>query len=384
MSSHSAASAGLDASRFPTAVYADRLARAAQVAQRAGLDGLLVTPGPDLRYLIGSRADSFERLTCLVVPSDGNAPSVVLPRLELASLGDSAVGELNLPVHDWVDGVDPYELVSSLLPETPQVAVTDAMPALHLVPLSRRFGGVPALATGVLRELRMIKDDAEIEALRRAGAAIDRVHARMGEWLRPGRTEREVAADITAAILAEGHTEAAFVIVGSGPHGADPHHEVSDRVIESGDVVVIDIGGPVEPGYNSDSTRMYVLGEPDPQVAEQVAVLEAAQRAAVEAVRPGITAESVDAAARDVLADAGLGEVFVHRTGHGIGLSVHEEPYIVAGNEMVLEPGMAFSIEPGVYFRGRWGARIEDIVVVTADGCESMNLRPHELTVLPG
>ncbi|WP_337109824.1 Xaa-Pro peptidase family protein [Prescottella equi] len=384
MSSHSAASAGLDASRFPTAVYADRLARAAQVAQRAGLDGLLVTPGPDLRYLIGSRADSFERLTCLVVPSDGNAPSVVLPRLELASLGDSAVAELNLPVHDWVDGVDPYELVSSLLPETPQVAVTDAMPALHLVPLSRRFSGVPVLATGVLRELRMIKDDAEIEALRRAGAAIDQVHARMGEWLRPGRTEREVAADITAAILAEGHTEAAFVIVGSGPHGADPHHEVSDREIESGDVVVIDIGGPVEPGYNSDSTRTYVLGEPDPQVAEQVAVLEAAQRAAVEAVRPGVTAESVDAAARDVLADAGLGEVFVHRTGHGIGLSVHEEPYIVAGNEMVLKPGMAFSIEPGIYFRGRWGARIEDIVVVTADGCESMNLRPHELTVLPG
>ncbi len=148
MSSHSAASAGLDASRFPTAVYADRLARAAQVAHRAGLDGLLVTPGPDLRYLIGSRADSFERLTCLVVPSDGNAPSVVLPRLELASLGDSAVAELNLPVHDWVDGVDPYELVSSLLPETPQVAVTDAMPALHLVPLSRRSAGSPSLRPG--------------------------------------------------------------------------------------------------------------------------------------------------------------------------------------------------------------------------------------------
>lgn len=384
MSSHSAVPAGSEASRFPTSVYADRLARAAQIAQRSGLDGLLVTPGPDLRYLVGSRADSFERLTCLVVPADGNPPSVVLPRLELASLGDSAVGELNLPVHDWVDGVDPYELVSSLLPETPRVAVTDAMPALHLVPLARRFGAVPALATDVLRELRMIKDDAEIEALRRAGAAIDRVHARMGEWLRPGRTEADVAADITAAILAEGHTEAAFVIVGSGPHGADPHHEVSDRVIESGDVVVIDIGGPVEPGYNSDSTRTYVLGEPDPQVADQVAVLEAAQRAAVDAVRPGVTAESVDAAARDVLADAGLADVFVHRTGHGIGLSVHEEPYIVAGNTVVLTPGMAFSVEPGIYFRGRWGARIEDIVVVTADGCESVNKRPHKLTVLPG
>ncbi|WP_137724231.1 M24 family metallopeptidase [Prescottella subtropica] len=371
-------------SRFPTAVYADRLARAARFAQRVGLDGLLITPGPDLRYLIGSRADSFERLTCLVVPADGNPASVVLPRLELASLGDSAVAELGLPVHDWVDGVDPYELVASLLPETPKVAVTDAMPALHLVPLARRFGETPRLATGVLRELRMIKDGAEIEALRRAGAAIDRVHARMAEWLRPGRTEAEVAADISAAILAEGHTAAAFVIVGSGPHGADPHHEVSDRVIESGDVVVIDIGGPVEPGYNSDSTRTYVLGEPDPQVAAQVAILEAAQRAATAAVRPGVTAESVDAAARDVLADAGLAEVFVHRTGHGIGLSVHEEPYIVAGNEIVLETGMAFSIEPGIYFRGQWGARIEDIVVVTADGCESVNRRPHGLTMLPG
>ncbi|QCQ91087.1 M24 family metallopeptidase [Rhodococcus sp. SGAir0479] len=380
----SASSLDADAARFPTAVYADRLARAAALAERAGLDGLLITPGPDLRYLVGSRADSFERLTCLVVPSDGSAPSVVVPRLELASLGDSAVAELDLPLHDWVDGVDPYELVSSLLPETPRVAVADAMPALHLVPLARRFGGVPVLATGVLRELRMIKDDAEIEALRRAGAAIDRVHARMGEWLRPGRTEAEVAADISAAILDEGHTEAAFVIVGSGPHGADPHHEVSERVIESGDVVVVDIGGPVEPGYNSDSTRTYVLGEPDAEIARQVGILEAAQRAATRAVRPGVTAESVDAAARDVLADAGLADVFVHRTGHGIGLSVHEEPYIVAGNTVTLEPGMAFSIEPGIYFRGRWGARIEDIVVVTADGCESMNLRPHGLTVLPG
>ncbi|RVW04188.1 M24 family metallopeptidase [Rhodococcus xishaensis] len=383
-SSHSAAFDRADASRFPTAVYADRLARAAQVAERSGIDGLLITPGPDLRYLIGSRADSFERLTCLVVPSDGSPPSVVLPRLELASLGDSAVSELDLPVHDWVDGVDPYELVASLLPEGPRTAVADAMPALHLVPLIRRFGAVPVLATGVLRELRMIKDEAEIEALRRAGAAIDRVHARMDEWLRPGRTEAEIASDISAAILAEGHTEAAFVIVGSGPHGADPHHEVSDRVIESGDIVVIDIGGPVEPGYNSDSTRTYSVGEPDSGVADRIDTLAAAQRAAVEAVRPGATAESVDAAARDLLAEAGLADVFVHRTGHGIGLSVHEEPYIVAGNTITLEPGMAFSIEPGIYFRGQWGARIEDIVVVTEDGCEPMNRRPRGLTVLPG
>ncbi|MFC0452095.1 M24 family metallopeptidase [Rhodococcus jostii] len=377
-------SLGASTSRFPTTIYADRIARAGALARDAGLDGLLITPGPDLRYLLGSRAESFERLTCLVIPANGETASVVVPRLELASLTESAVSELGLTIRDWVDGVDPYALVSALLPSPARTAVTDAMPALHLIPLSEALGALPVLATGVLRELRMVKDDAEIDALRRAGQAIDRVHARMGEFLKVGRTESRVAADITAAILEEGHTEAAFVIVGSGPHGADPHHEVSERAIESGDVVVIDIGGPVEPGYNSDSTRTYSMGEPDPAVAAKFAVLEEAQAAAVDLVRPGVTAEAVDAAARDLLAARGLAEVFVHRTGHGIGLSVHEEPYIVSGNGIELAEGMAFSVEPGIYFRGEWGARIEDIVIVTADGCEPVNTRPHGLTVLPG
>ena len=191
-----------------------------------------------------------------------------------------------------------------------------------------------------------------------------------------------MGADIEAAIVAEGHTEAEFIIVGAGAHGADPHHELSDRVIESGDIVVVDIGGPVEPGYNSDSTRTYSMGTPSDDVQRRYDILEQAQAAAVAAVRPGVTAESIDAAARSIIADAGMGEAFVHRTGHGIGLSVHEEPYIVAGNSIILEPGMAFSIEPGIYFRGEWGARIEDIVVVTADGAEAMNNRPHGLTQL--
>ncbi|WP_328809812.1 M24 family metallopeptidase [Rhodococcus sp. NBC_00294] len=370
-------------SRFPSSVYRTRLDRAAALAAEAGLDALLITPGPDLRYLLGSRAESFERLTCLVVPADGTPASVVVPRIELAALKDSAAADLGIELRDWVDGVNPHQAVAALLPGPARTAVTDAMPALHLVPLTEALGAMPVLATAVLRELRMTKDDAEIGALRTAGAAIDRVHARMGEFLAAGRTEAQVAADISAAILEEGHTEAAFVIVGSGPHGADPHHEVSERVIEEGDVVVIDIGGPVEPGYNSDSTRTYCIGEPSDSVAATVAVLERAQQAAVDAVRPGVTAESIDAAARDILVDAGYGDVFVHRTGHGIGLSVHEEPYIVAGNDIPLEVGMAFSIEPGVYFTGEWGARIEDIVIVTPEGCESVNTRPHGLTVLP-
>ena len=369
--------------RFSSDVYARRISAAATGAAAAGLAGLVITPGYDLRYLIGSRAQTFERLTALVVPSAGE-PTVVLPRMELAALRESAVADLDLTVRDWVDGDDPYRLVADALGGgTVATAVTDSMPALHLLPLADVLGVVPVLGTAVMAGLRMVKDLAEIDALRTAGAAIDRVHARVPQFLVPGRTEAEVATDITEAIVAEGHSEAAFVIVGSGPHGADPHHECSDRVLQTGDIVVVDIGGPVEPGYNSDSTRTYSLGEPAPKIAEQYAVLQRAQAAAVASVRPGVTAEQVDAAARDVLADAGLAEYFVHRTGHGIGLSVHEEPYIVAGNDLPLAEGMAFSIEPGIYLPGQWGARIEDIVIVTADGALSVNNRPHDLTVVP-
>ncbi|MCH9721268.1 MAG: Xaa-Pro peptidase family protein [Actinomycetia bacterium] len=368
--------------RFNTEAYARRLAAAAAGAATAGLAGLIVTPGYDLRYLIGSRAQTFERLTALVIPASGE-PVVVLPRLELAALRESAAGELGLIVRDWVDGENPYELVALALGGHTRVAVTDSMPALHLLPLAERLGCVPALATPVLAALRMVKDADEIEALRTAGAAIDRVHAQVPSLLRPGRTEAEVAADITDIIVAEGHSEAAFVIVGSGPHGADPHHECSERKLQPGDIVVVDIGGPVEPGYNSDCTRTYSLGEPDADVAEQYAVLQRAQAAAVAAVRPGASAATVDSAARDLLAEAGLADYFVHRTGHGIGLSVHEEPYIVAGNDQPLAEGMAFSVEPGIYLPGRWGARIEDIVIVTPDGAQPVNTRSHALTVVP-
>jgi len=374
----------MDSHRFDASVYARRLAAAAAATADAGLTGLVITPGYDLRYLVGSRAQTFERLTALVLPASGE-PTIVVPRLELASLAGSAITELGVTVRDWVDGDDPYQLVSAALGGAPAAtAVTDAMPALHLLPLAGVLGVLPILATGILRTLRMVKEECEIDALRKAGAAIDRVHARVPEFLLPGRTEADVAADIAKAIVAEGHSDVAFVIVGSGPHGADPHHGYSDRELRVGDIVVVDIGGAYEPGYHSDSTRTYSIGEPSPDVAQQYSVLQRAQRAAFEAVRPGVTAEEVDAAARDVLAEAGLAEFFVHRTGHGIGLSVHEEPYIVAGNDLPLAAGMAFSIEPGIYFPGRWGARVEDIVVVTEDGAVAVNNRPRELIVVPG
>jgi Xaa-Pro aminopeptidase len=367
----------------PSALRA-RLDRAREAAGVAGVDALLMAPGSDLRYLLGASGTSFERLTCLVLPTD-RPPVLVVPKLEAPGYAAAPTDELGVEIATWVDAEDPYALVASLTGGASRVALGDMLPALHVLGLRRALPDAEQVLAGpIVRELRMRKDTAEIAALRRAGAAIDRVHARMAEFVRVGRTEAAAGADIAAAIVEEGHTTADFVIVGSGPNGASPHHALSDRVIEAGDVVVVDIGGPVAEGYCSDSTRTYVLGEPrEADVAGTYAVLQAAQQAAVDAVRPGVVAQDVDAAARTVIADAGFGEYFIHRTGHGIGLDVHEDPYIVAGNTMPLEEGMAFSVEPGIYQPGRWGARIEDIVVVTADGVEPLNVRPHDLTVLP-
>jgi Xaa-Pro dipeptidase len=370
----------------PTALLADRIRRAGEVAAAQDTDLLLITPGPDLRYLLGVSGGSHERLTCLVLPAAGHRapPALVVPRLEAPGFARLPLDELGIEVVTWRDGEDPHLLVSDLGGGPSRVGLADAMPAAHVLPLRAAFPDVEQVLAGpVMRELRMRKDAAEVAELRAAGAAIDRVHARMGEILKPGRTEAQVGSDIADAIVAEGHAEAAFVIVGSGPNGSSPHHDVSDRVIESGDVVVIDIGGPLPSGYNSDCTRTYAVGaEPPAAVREAYAVLQDAQDRAVLAVRPGVTAEQVDAAARRPITAAGLGERFLHRTGHGIGLEVHEEPYIVAGSALALQEGMAFSVEPGVYFDGDWGARIEDIVVVTEDGCERLNNRPRDLVVL--
>jgi Xaa-Pro aminopeptidase len=375
-----------------TAPLADRLASARKLTAEREFDALLLTPGADLRYLTGYAAMPLERLTCLVLPAAGD-PVLVVPLLERPAALASPVGELGLQVRAWAETDDPFALVAALAGTSTgtgvaavprRVAVANRMWAEHLLRLSAALPGAAlAVAAEVLRDLRIVKDPEEVAGLRRAGAAIDRVHARMGEWLRPGRTEAAVGRDIAEAIVAEGHEVANFTIVGSGPNGASPHHHVSGRVIEAGDVVVVDVGGTMPDGYCSDSTRTYVAGgEPPEEVVAYYGVLQRAQEAAVAAVRPGVPAERIDAAARDPIAAAGYGELFVHRTGHGIGLAEHEEPWIVAGNAEPLAAGMAFSVEPGIYLPGRHGARIEDIVVCTEDGVERLNTSPRDLLVL--
>jgi Xaa-Pro aminopeptidase len=360
---------------------ATRLESVRDSVRAVGLDAVLLTPGPDLRYVTGYDAKQLERLTCLAVPAHGD-PALFVPRLELPAAQASPAGSLGLQIVPWEETADPFRLVASLFGSISAVGLSERMWALFVLRFRDALPGVRlALASDALRPLRIRKSPAEVAALREAGEAIDRVHARVPGWLRPGLTEREVGAVITEAILAEGHATVDFVIVGSGPNAASPHHDVSDRVLAVGDVVVVDIGGTMPSGYCSDSTRTYAIGEPPAEFVAYYDVLYNAQEAACAAVRPGVTAESVDAAAREPITAAGYGEAFFHRTGHGIGLEAHEDPYIVAGNGEVLEPGMAFSVEPGIY-PGPHGARIEDIVVCTADGYERLNNTRRELFVV--
>ncbi|WP_137120221.1 M24 family metallopeptidase [Segeticoccus rhizosphaerae] len=356
--------------RASTDALVERLGRLSAEAERAGLDAVLVGPGANLRYLVGHSVPSHERLTCLVIVP-GASPRLLVPALERPGWDGVPTDALGVEAVTWLDGQDPHALLASLLPAAARVlGVDDDLPARHLLRVQAAVDGSRLrLAGPTISELRMRKSGDEVAALAAAGAAIDRVQARMGEWLWAGRTERDVAADIAAAIVQEGHATADFVIVGSGPSGASPHHEAGERTIREGDSVVVDIGGPTPAGYCSDCTRTYVVGAPVDRELETVhEVVRRAQQAGVAAARAGSSCDSVDAASRTVIEEAGYGEYFITRTGHGIGLEVHEEPYLVAGNERPLEPGMAFSVEPGIYLPGRFGVRIEDIVVVDDDG----------------
>ncbi len=352
----------------------DPLDRAVARLEAANVDALLLGPGADLLHLTGYHALPLSRLTLLVARRDGRhtlvVPTLERPRAEASGLPDG----VELVDHGETDNA--FSLVSAALSgldAAPRLGAGDRLWSMFLLGLQDALPSARWVrASTVTRELRMRKAPHEIDALRRAAQAIDRVHQRVPSMLRAGRTEAEVGSDIGEAILEEGHSAVNFVIVASGPNGASPHHENSSRPIARGDAVVVDIGGTLD-GYCSDCTRNYVVSEQPEGYAEVHAALEAAQAAACAAVRPGVSAQSVDAAARDLLAEAGWAAQFIHRTGHGIGLEAQEEPYIVAGNDLLLEPGMAFSIEPGVYLPGRFGTRIEDIVVVTADGVERLD-----------
>lgn len=366
-----------------TSPRAERLERVRRAMASQGVDALLLSLGADLPWLSGYEAMPLERLTMLVVPADATA-TLVVPALEAPRVeADPDVFEV-LP---WAEGADPVAAVGRLVGARRSLAVSDRTWATFVLALQRELPSASwRTSSEVTGPLRAVKDDAEIAALAAAAAAADRVAAELLAGRIPliGRTEREVSEDLGRRLVAEGHQKVNFAIVGSGPNSASPHHEPGSRTIGPGEAVVCDFGGTMA-GYCSDITRTVWTGtDPDPEFAQLYAILEAAQVDGVSAAHIGVTCEDVDAAARTPIADGGYGEAFIHRTGHGIGLEEHEDPYIAPGNRTGLVAGHAFSVEPGIYLSGRFGARIEDIVVATESGPRSLNTADHRLTVVEG
>jgi Xaa-Pro aminopeptidase len=360
--------------------YANRLDRAAEEVQRAGLEGLVVTPSADLLYLAGYDAPQLPRLTALVVrPSHDSI--LLVPELERPRAEASPAGGL-VEIEIWRDGEDPHQALRHILSDGARYGATDRMWAVHLLEMQRALPEASFVpASPVLSKLRGRKDAAEIHLLGRAARGADEAFRRLGREGLLGRAEEDIARSLGQHLIEAGHDSVSFTIVAAGPNGASPHHEPSGRSVRGGDAVVLDFGGRVG-GYCSDITRTVSVGEPAEEVREVHAIVREAQETAFRAVRPGVPAEEIDRAARRVIEDAGYGPAFVHRTGHGIGLEEQEAPYLVEGNTDPLEEGHCFSIEPGIYLEGRFGVRIEDIVTVTAGGATRLNNAPRELTVV--
>ncbi|CAM3604100.1 aminopeptidase P family protein [Occultella aeris] len=366
---------------FTSADYAARMRRAVAEATRAGLDGLLVMPGPELVWLTGYRPTAItERLTVLVLAAD-HEPTLVVPALERPD-AEGATAAPGLMIVDWADGEDPFARAGALIRADATLGISDSAWAMHLLGLQDAVPGTSYLSlTQSLPMLRAVKDAAELARLEAAGAAADATYEQILGVRFAGRRETEVAADLARLLREFGHEQVDFTVVGSGPNGANPHHEAGERTIEVGDAVVLDFGGLMH-GYGSDTSRTVCVGEPRPEIRDVHEIVRLAQQAGVDAVQPGVACQEIDRAARAVISDAGYGDRFIHRTGHGIGTTTHEPPYMIEGEEQPLVPGMCFSVEPGIYLAGRFGVRIEDIVTVTDTGARRFNNTERDLRIV--
>jgi Xaa-Pro aminopeptidase len=306
---------------------------------------------------------------------------MITPTLERPD-AEAAPSAGTIALTDWKDGSDPYAAAAPLLDPEGTYAISDSAWALQLLGLQHVLPKTHYVSmTTALPMLRAIKDADELERLTAAGAAADASFEEIVKVRFAGRKETEVAADLAGLLMSHGHSQVDFTVVGSGPNGANPHHEAGDRTIQDGDMIVMDFGG-LKDGYGSDTTRTVHVGAATEEEQQVHDIVRAAQQAGYEAVRPGIACQEIDRACRRVITDAGYGPQFLHRTGHGIGLTTHEPPYMVEGEEHLLEPGMCFSIEPGIYLAGRFGVRIEDIVTVTEDGGRRLNNTSREIKIV--
>jgi Xaa-Pro aminopeptidase len=357
----------------PTDIRDARLERARAALAAAGADWLVVPASADFRWLTLASGRVTERLVALALPRAG-AAFLVAPRLEADPLRAACPGLDMLVWDEHEDALSRLLERAAIGADTP-VLVGEGMRVPQLLRLAAAARCRPAAEA--LAPLRAVKDAAELDALAEAARHADLVVEEAADHAVAGMTERTLARFVIERFEALGDTDP-WVIVASGPNSASPHHETSDRTIREGEVLLLDLGAFTR-GYGSDITRTFFLGEPSRQVLRTWEVVNAARAAGIDAARTGRPAESVDAAARAVIGHAGLGEYFTHRTGHGLGLEVHEPPWLVRGNASPLEAGQVHSVEPGVYLPGRFGVRLEDIVVVGEDGGRRLNHAPLDL-----
>ncbi len=342
-------------------------------------DLVAISPGSHMDWLLGFHPHPDERPCLLLVGKEKE--TFLMPVLNAEGTREST----DISFHTWADAVGPAEALSSALDEiaakaTKLVALDETMRADFALLL---LGALPdakhTFTAETIGALRMRKDAAEYKALKMNASIADRAMQKAFSTLKPGMTELELAGAIKEHFSSEGATPQ-FWIVGGGGNGAFPHHQTGGRKLEEGDAVVIDIGGR-KGGFPSDITRMAVVGRPPEGYGQIHTIVEKAVQAALKVAKPGVMARDVDAAARNVIADAGYGEYFVHRTGHGLGIDIHEPPYITSASETILEEGMVFSIEPGIYIPGRFGIRLEEIVILRENGPEILSGLPRDLHV---
>ncbi len=360
--------------------YDQRLDRLREHLRAEDVDWLILGPSADLFYLTGFEAHLSERLNLLVVPATGT-PSLIVPALEAPLIGDA--GSL-ADVHTWSDHEDPYVLAAGVIGgvDGKEVAVGNQLWSAFLLRLQRHLPGAGwREATPLMRSLRMIKDDSEIALMAEVSRLTDQAWEEfiVGPPL-SGLTELQALKLLTDLTANRGISKI-WGICASGPNAASPHHATGSRKIEPGDAVLFDWGGQRE-GYQSDVTRTLCVEEPDDEFRAVYDIVLRANQATLDAVRPGLPLQELDRTARTLISDAGYGDAFIHRVGHGLGLEVHEEPYLVEGNTLPLQAGMVFSDEPGIYLEGRFGIRIEDTVVCTSDGGMRLNHAKRELTIM--
>ena len=362
-------------------IHQERCQRAQQAMVQKNIDWLFVSHSTDLLYLIGFTKRPSERLALLMIPQSGR-PQMVVPAFELDVFEKYA---RFFDLVGWQETENPVRKVGDIVGGDgagQTIAIGDHLHSAFLL----RIQAILSQADyregyEILAHLRMKKTQDEINHLRSAAHGADRSLEALFDQPLFEMTELDVIKFLHAQLLQNGHESVGTGIVGAGANGASPHHKTSQRPLQRGDAVVVDFGGGLN-GYRSDMTRTFQLGEPADEFREIYEITKEAQQLAFEAIKPGVTAETIDEVARTYITQRNYGDYFLHRTGHGIGLDGHEYPYIIAGDQTVLQEGMTFSVEPGIYLKGKYGVRIEDIVVVTATGAERLNQFPRDLRVV--